>query len=111
MSPNTDDCGFEETPNVPRGRKARQVPAIVLDTLERSAKHGKAFAKTAAPDLIDELRRDLGSAAVRTRYEITMGTERISDEKHKLTFAAKHRVNGQGSQVPAQAAAAQAAAS
>jgi ribosomal protein S26 len=95
MSANVENDGFSETDEVPRGRKARQVPEIVLDRLEHSAKHGKAITRTAAPDVIDELRRDLGSAAVRARYEITMGTEKLSDVAHKITFAAKHRANGQ----------------
>lgn len=95
MSPNVEPDGFEVTDEVPRGRKARQVPPVVLDRLEHSAKHGKAITKTAAPDIIDELRRDLGSAQVRAKYEITMGTEKLTAESHKITFAAKHRANGQ----------------
>ncbi len=94
MSPNPVAHGFEETAEVPRGRKAREVGEHVLVALEDSAKRGVAFTKTATPDEIDELRRDLGAAKVRSKYEVTVGTERLSETAHKLTFSARHRANG-----------------
>jgi hypothetical protein len=107
-SPQTSN-GFTEVAEIPRGRKARQVPEHVLTALRDSATRSVAFAKTATPELIDELRRDLGSAQVRTKYEITMGTEKLSETSHKLTFAARHRANG-GQAAPAPAPAPEPAA-
>jgi hypothetical protein len=110
MSPNptpvTPGHDFELAEKLPSGRKARQVGTNLLAALEDAAKRGVAFSRTATPDEINELRRDLGSAAVRVKYEVTLGSEQVSETSHRLTFSAKHRANGQGSQVPAQAAAA-----
>jgi hypothetical protein len=85
------DTGYEETTQMPRGRKARKVPQELWIKLADSAKRGVAFARTAAPDVIDELRRDLGSAAVRAKYIVTVDTDKASETAHKLTFAAVHK--------------------
>lgn len=92
MPANPQDDGFVETTEIPRGRKARSVPEHVWRKLEESAKRGVGFAKTAAPNVIDDLRRDLGSAAVRAKFDVTTGTEKLSDKEHKLTFSAKRKV-------------------
>lgn len=87
----TNEPAFEETTTMPRGRKARQIPKEVWEHLEASATRGVGFAKTAHPQVIDELRRDLGSAAVRAKYDVTTGTEKLDDAKHRLTFSARHK--------------------
>lgn len=89
MPANPADDGFTETKDVPRGRKSRSVPDVVWSKLEDSAARGVAFSKTAKPDVIDELRKDLGTAAVRAKYDVTMNTEKLNERSHKLTFAAK----------------------
>ena len=89
MPANPQSNGFTETVEIPRGRKARQVPQDLWNVLEDSAKRNVGFAKTAAPNVIDDLRRDLGSAAVRAKYEVTTSTEKINDKQHKLTFSAR----------------------
>jgi len=107
MPPNPQTSnGFTETAELPRGRKARQVPQDVLNVLEDSAKRGVGFAKTAAPNVIDELRRDLGSAAVRAKYEVTVSTEKLSDKSHKLTFSARAKDTASDAEIPPVAASA-----
>lgn len=88
-NPNPGNDGFEETAELPRGRKARDVPESVLKRLADSAARNVAFTKQAAPDEIEKLRRDLGSAAVRAKYIVTVATEKVNDTLHKLTFSAK----------------------
>lgn len=90
-NPQKSETSFEETTVLPRGRKARSVESEVLEKLAESARRGVGFARTAAPNVIDDLRRDLGSAAVRAKYEVTTHTEKISATHHRLTFAAKHK--------------------
>jgi hypothetical protein len=92
MSPNAEPDGFEETDQLPRGRKAREVPRIVWEKLEHSAKTGRGIVKKDAPLAIAELKKDLGSAEVRKKYHVTVGTVKHSDTLHELTFAAKHRL-------------------
>lgn len=111
MPANPPGDGFEETKEIPRGRKAREVPDLVWDKLKESAERGVAFTKSGPPTTIDELRRDLGAAAVRAKYEVTMGTEKVNATRHKLTFAAKRKpepeaqaANGQATE-PVEAAA------
>ena len=87
-SPQNDN-GFTETKELPRGRRARNVPADLWNVLEDSAKRSVGFSKTAAPDVIDQLRRDLGSAAVRAKYAVTVSTDKSDDKKHVLTFSAR----------------------
>lgn len=83
------DSPFEETEDIPAGRKARVISADLWTALAKSAANGKAFARTASETAIDELRKDLGSAAVRARYEVTTGTAALENGLHKLTFAAR----------------------
>lgn len=80
---------FEETDDVPAGRKARVIGQDLWNALAESAKRGKAFARTADETTIDDLRKDLASAAVKARYEVTTGTAVLENGLHKLTFAAK----------------------
>jgi hypothetical protein len=65
------------------------VPDIIWDKLAESATRNVAFTKQGKPDVIDELRKDLGTAAVRAKYEVTVNTEKVNDNTHKLTFAAR----------------------
>jgi hypothetical protein len=107
-NPRADD-GFTETKQMPVGRKARSVPDIIWQKLEDSANRGVAFTKGGTPAVIDELRKDLSAAAVRAKYEVTVGTERVSDTQHKLTFAARRKAvaepNGQTDAAQAEQAA------
>lgn len=80
---------FEETATVPVGRKARTVSKELWAALEDSAKRGVAFARTADPDVIDLLRKDLASAAVKAKFDVTTSTAHLENGSHKLTFAAK----------------------
>jgi hypothetical protein len=86
---NPRDDGFTETKTMPVGRKARSVPDVIWRKLADSASRSVAFTKSGPPDVIDNLRKDLSAAAVRAKYEVTVGTERVSDTVHKLTFAAR----------------------
>lgn len=100
------ETGFTETAAIPRGRKARQVPDELWNVLEDSAKRSVGFSKSASPTVIDELRRDLGSAAVRAKYEVTVSTEKVSDKQHRLTFSARVRETAEngGDATPAEPA-------
>ena len=89
MPSNPRDDGFTETKTMPVGRKARSVPDVIWRKLADSASRSVAFTKSGPPDVIDNLRKDLSAAAVRAKYEVTVGTERVSDTVHKLTFAAR----------------------
>jgi hypothetical protein len=88
MPANPQDNGFTETAEMPRGRKARIVPDAVLAKLEDSATRGVAFAKSATPAEIDELRKDLGAASVKAKYVVTFETKKVSDTVHELKFSA-----------------------
>lgn len=80
--------GFEETKEVPTGRKAREVSDELWEVLAASADRGTAFTKTAPPGVIDELKKDLGTAKVRAKYKVTMETEKVDDNTSKLKFSA-----------------------
>jgi hypothetical protein len=82
---------FKETTVIPRGRKARRVSAELWEALEDSAARGVAFSRTDTPEAIDQLRRDLTSAAVRARYDVTTETTHIDDGTEKLAFAAQYK--------------------
>ena len=97
MPANPADDGFTETKEMPRGRKARAIPEIVWTKLEESATRKVAFTKSGSPDVIDQLRRDLGAAAVRAKYDVTVGTDKSNAKAHTLTFAAQHRAQDNGS--------------
>lgn len=87
------DSVFEETDAVPAGRKARTIDPILWSALADSAKRGVAFSRTAAENVIDELRKDLSSAAVRAKYDVTTGTAQLEGGLHKLTFAARAKTS------------------
>lgn len=87
------DSIFEETETVPAGRKARVIGNELWNALADSAKRGVAFSRTASGEAIDELRKDLSSAAVRARYDVTTGTAQLEGGMHKLTFAAKGKTS------------------
>lgn len=82
---------FEETTEVPAGRKARTLSESLAAKLDEAAKRGVAFSRTGSPDVIDELRKDLGSAAVKAKYVVTTATAQLENGMHKLTFSAKHK--------------------
>lgn len=83
----TDD-GFKETSELPSGRKARTVPPVVLAKLEESAERNVGFSKTGTKREIDELRKDLASAAVKAKYEVTTGSKDVGNGRVTLTFSA-----------------------
>lgn len=83
-----DSC-FEETDVVPAGRKARVIGNDLWNALADSAKRGVAFSRTAGAEVIDDLRKDLSSAAVRLKYDVTTGSTQLENGEHKLTFSAK----------------------
>ncbi len=89
--PSDDSEMYEETDIVPAGRKSRVIKPALWQTLADSAKRQKGFARTAAADVIDELRKDLASAAVRAKYDVTTATAVLENGLHKLTFAATEK--------------------
>lgn len=93
------DSIFEETATVPAGRKARAIGQELWNALADSAKRGVAFSRTASAEAIDELRKDLSSAAVRARYEVTTGTAQLEGGMHKLTFAARGKTSPEVTEV------------
>lgn len=104
MPANPADDGFKESKEIPRGRKSRQVPDIIWAKLADSAARNVAFSKTGKPDVIDELRKDLGTAAVRAKYEVTVNTNKVNDHSHELTFAARLKAVTEPEPEPATAA-------
>jgi hypothetical protein len=86
----TDEV-FEESAEIPTGRKARTISETLRHTLKDAAKRGVAFSRVGSEDEIDELRKDLNSAAVRAEFEVTIGTAHLEDGSHKLTFGAKRK--------------------
>jgi hypothetical protein len=97
---------FEETDDIPSGRKARTISQDLWTALGKSAANGKAFARTAAESVIDDLRKDLASAAVRAKYEVTTGTTALENGLHKLTFTARSKTTATAAAPPDAAAAA-----
>jgi hypothetical protein len=91
MPPTPPSEVFEDTDDLPTGRKARKPAPHVLAALEDSAKRKVGKVHTASEDAINALRKDLTSAEVRKKYEITTETERLANGMHKLKFAAKHK--------------------
>jgi hypothetical protein len=85
------DAMFEETDEIPAGRKARSISPELWDALAKSAANGKAYSRTASETAIDELRKDLGSAAVRAKYDVTTRTQTLENGMHKLTFTARSK--------------------
>lgn len=79
---------FEETTELPTGRKARVIDPVVWTKLAESAERGVAFVRTAAKEVIDELRKDLTSAAVRNKYDVTTETAQQENGDLSLKFSA-----------------------
>lgn len=65
---------FQDTDAKPTGRKARNVSDDLLGVLADSAARGVAKVAEADKEVISELLKDLGSAAVRKRYTLTVAT-------------------------------------
>lgn len=83
---------FDDTDDKPTGRKARVVSDVVWAALADSAKRDVAKSVTADPDTIESLRKDLASATVRAKYDVTTATADMEGGKIRLRFiaVAKH---------------------
>jgi hypothetical protein len=79
---------FEDTEDKPSGRKARVVDNQVWAALEDSAKRGITKSITADTGVIEGLRKDLGSASVRAKYDVTTATALMESGLTRLRFAA-----------------------
>lgn len=79
---------FSDTEAKPVGRKARTVSADVWEVLADSAKRGVAKVAEANSEVISELLKDLGSAAVRKKYTLTVATKALESGGTRLTFHA-----------------------
>lgn len=88
--PSTVD--FEETSEIPTGRKARMVSQVLWDKLADSAKRDVGFARQGSAKEIAELRKDLTSAAVKAKYDVTTGTREVEKGVIRLTFKATLKV-------------------
>jgi len=86
---------WEESADIPPGRRSRQVPAELWEKLDESAKRQVAFARTGTEAVIEQVRRDLGSAAVRAKYEVTTQRTKVEGGKHRISFAAQYKVETQ----------------
>jgi hypothetical protein len=83
-----DGLMFEDSAQMPRGRRARTVSEALKIALEDSAKRGVAKVITGAETLIETVTADLSSAWVRKRYTVTRESEPLPGNRAKLTFAA-----------------------
>lgn len=79
---------FQDTDAKPTGRKARNVSDDLWGVLADSAARGVAKVAEADEQVISELLRDLGSAAVRKRYTLTTATKAVKGGGIRLTFHA-----------------------
>lgn len=84
----TDQIEFEDTEEFPSGRKARVITPALWAALESSAKESVAKRATRAADVIEELKKDLASASVRGRYDVTTSTAALENGMVRLTFLA-----------------------
>jgi len=89
MTSTPNPGGFTDSDELPTGRKAREVSEHLMAALADSARRSVAKVREAEPAVIDELRRDLGSAKVRAKYIVTQETEKLKDDLHKLKFSAR----------------------
>ena len=83
-----DEVIFEDSEDIPSGRKARVIKSGLWNALADSAKRHVAKVAVLAPDAIEELRKDLSSAAVRAKYNVVTSTAALPDGRAKLTFHA-----------------------
>lgn len=83
-----DEPVFEDSPDLPRGRKARTVSPALEAALEDSAKRNVGKIVTGSEVMIGALLSDLGSASVKRRYVITTETETLDRGKRRLKFSA-----------------------
>jgi len=83
-----DNMVFEETNDIPAGRQARVVPKLIFDKLAESSKRKVGFSLTGTEAEIEELRKNLGAASVKSKYNVTTETAKLDGGKVKLTFAA-----------------------
>lgn len=82
------DILFSDTNEKPTGRKARTVPKSLWEALADSAKRGVAKVAEADKEVIGDLLKDLGSAAVRKKYTLTTATKATDTGGVRLTFHA-----------------------
>lgn len=82
------DILFSDTDEKPSGRKARIVSDALWAVLADSAKRGVAKYAEADEQVISDLLKDLGSAAVRKRYTLTTATKALDTGGVRLTFSA-----------------------
>lgn len=85
---NPDEVVFEDSEEIPSGRKARVIKSGLWHALADSAKRQVAKVAVLSPDAIEELRKDLSSAAVRAKYHVVTSTAALPDGRAKLTFSA-----------------------
>lgn len=98
-----NDSGFTETDEVPTGRSARKVSDELWKLLAGSAERGTAWTKTAPAAEIDDLKKDLGTAAVRAKYKVTINTEKGDNGTVKLKFSAVDKPAEPPAETPASA--------
>lgn len=82
------DLLFTDTDDKPTGRKARVVSDALWAALADSAKRDVAKVVEAAELVIDEVVKDLASAAVRSKYTVTTATKALDTGGIRLTFHA-----------------------
>lgn len=97
--------GFEETSDIPTGRKAREVSDELWKLLAASAERSVAYTKTAPNAEIDELKKDLSTAKVRKAYKVTIETEKVDDNSTRLKFSAVDKPAETPAETPADATA------
>jgi hypothetical protein len=85
---DTPELMFEDSEVKPSGRKARVVSDALWQALADSAKRDVAKMVTGSKGAVDGLIKDLGSAAVKRLYDMTIETAMLEGDKRKLTFSA-----------------------
>lgn len=88
MATESPEPVFEESDDLPTGRKARSVPQYLWRGLEESAERVKAKVTPAMhPDNLREVRKHLTSAAVQAKFDVTTETIKTMDHINGLTRA------------------------
>lgn len=92
MTSESPEMAFEESTEIPTGRKARSIAQHLWNHLEDSAKRGVAKVSPAmSHEEVAKLRKDLTSAAVQAKYDVTTETQKLDNGLAKLKFAAKRK--------------------
>lgn len=82
------DLKFEDSTEVPTGRRGSDVPEALLTALADSAKRGVAKSHVTDETGVKALRKLLASARVREHYEVVTARKVLDDGRHRLTFKA-----------------------